>query len=150
MSAVPALEVRDLHAAYGRIQVLHGVTFSVPKGSVVALLGPNGAGKSTTLKCISGQLTPTSGHVHVGGFHLDETSPDALARAGLCTVPEGRGIFPNLSVQENLSLFAYAAKASDREIRDRTYTHFPRLAERRTQLAVWAVERGLYRSSNAD
>jgi branched-chain amino acid transport system ATP-binding protein len=127
--------VRDLRAAYGRIQVLHGVSFSVPKGSVVALLGPNGAGKSTTLKCISGQLRPTGGHVHVGGFHLEDTSSDALARAGLCTVPEGRGIFPNLSVQENLTLFAYAARASDREIRDRTYTQFPRLGERRNQLA---------------
>jgi branched-chain amino acid transport system ATP-binding protein len=133
--STPALEVRELCAAYGRIQVLHGVSFAVPKGSVVALLGPNGAGKSTTLKCISGQLTPTSGHVHVGGFHLDGTSPDALARAGLCTVPEGRGIFPNLSVQENLTLFAYSAASSDREIRQRTYTQFPRLGERRTQLA---------------
>ena len=132
---VPALEVKDLTAAYGRIQVLHGVTFAVPKGSVVALLGPNGAGKSTTLKCISGQLKPTSGHVHIGGFHLDGTSSDALARAGLCTVPEGRGIFPNLSVQENLTLFAYAAKAGDKEIRERTYTQFPRLGERRGQLA---------------
>ncbi|HUR51363.1 MAG TPA: ATP-binding cassette domain-containing protein, partial [Mycobacteriales bacterium] len=132
---VPALEVSELHAAYGRIQVLHGVSFTVPKGTVVALLGPNGAGKSTTLKCISGQLTPTSGHVHVGGFHLGDTSPDALARAGLCTIPEGRGIFPNLSVQENLSLFAYSAKASNAEVRERTYAQFPRLGERRTQLA---------------
>ncbi|MDP9181747.1 MAG: ABC transporter ATP-binding protein [Actinomycetota bacterium] len=135
MSATPALEVRDLRAAYGRIEVLHGVTFAVPKGSVVALLGPNGAGKSTTLKCISGQLAPTGGHVHIGGHHLDGTSSDALARAGLCTVPEGRGIFPNLTVQENLTLFAYAATASDKEIRERTYAQFPRLGERRTQLA---------------
>ena len=135
MTDVPALEVRDLTAAYGRIQVLHGVTFSVPKGAVVAMLGPNGAGKSTTLRCLSGQMQPTGGHVHVGGFHLDDTSADALARAGLCTVPEGRGIFPNLSVQENVSLFAYAARASDKEVRERTYAHFPRLAERRKQLA---------------
>jgi branched-chain amino acid transport system ATP-binding protein len=135
MTAVPALEVRDLTAAYGRIQVLHGVTFAVPKGAVVAMLGPNGAGKSTTLRCLSGQMRPTGGHVHVGGFHLDDTSPDALARAGLCTVPEGRGIFPNLTVAENVSLFAYAAKASDKQIRERTYTQFPRLGERRKQLA---------------
>ncbi|HUR14531.1 MAG TPA: ABC transporter ATP-binding protein [Mycobacteriales bacterium] len=132
----PAIEVRDLCAAYGRIQVLHGVSFAVPTGTVVALLGPNGAGKSTTLKCISGQLRPTSGHVHIGGHHLDGgDAPDALARAGMCTVPEGRGIFPNLSVNENLRLFAYAAKASEKEIRERTYAQFPRLAERRTQLA---------------
>ena len=135
MTGTPAVEVRDLRAAYGRIEVLHGVSFAVPKGSVVALLGPNGAGKSTTLKCISGQLRPTGGHVHVGGHHLSSDSPDALARAGMCTVPEGRGIFPNLSVHENLSLFAYAAKASDKEIRERTYAQFPRLGERRKQLA---------------
>jgi branched-chain amino acid transport system ATP-binding protein len=135
VSAVPALEVRDLTAAYGRIEVLHGVTFSMPKGAVVALLGPNGAGKSTTLACLSGQLQPTGGHVHVGGFHLTDTSADALARAGLCTIPEGRGIFPNLTVVENISLFAYAAKASEKEIRERTFTQFPRLGERRGQLA---------------
>jgi branched-chain amino acid transport system ATP-binding protein len=135
VSAVPAIEVRDLRAAYGRIEVLHGVSFAVPKGSVVALLGPNGAGKSTTLRCISGQMRPTGGHVHVGGHHLNGEASDALARAGMCTVPEGRGIFPNLSVNENLTLFAYAAKASEKEIRERTYTQFPRLGERRKQLA---------------
>ncbi len=134
-TGVPALEVRDLTAAYGRIQVLHGVTFSVPKGAVVAMLGPNGAGKSTTLRCLSGQMQPTGGHVHVGGYHLTSTSADALARAGLCTIPEGRGIFPNLTVAENVALFAYAAKASDKEITERTYTRFPRLGERRKQLA---------------
>jgi branched-chain amino acid transport system ATP-binding protein len=135
VSAVPAIEVRDLRAAYGRIEVLHGVSFAVPKGSVVALLGPNGAGKSTTLRCISGPMRPTRGHVHVGGHHLNGEASDALARAGMCTVPEGRGIFPNLSVNENLTLFAYAAKASEKEIRERTYTQFPRLGERRKQLA---------------
>jgi len=134
-TAVPALEVRELTAAYGRIQVLHGVSFSVPKGSVVAMLGPNGAGKSTTLRCLSGQMQPTGGHVHVGGFHLTDTSSDALARAGLCTIPEGRGVFPNLTVAENVSLFCYAARASEKEVRERTYAQFPRLGERRNQLA---------------
>lgn len=134
-AAAPALEVRDLTAAYGRIEVLHGVTFAVPRGAVVAMLGPNGAGKSTTLACLSGQLQPTGGHVHVGGFHLTDTTPDALARAGLCTIPEGRGIFPNLTVTENVSLFTYAAKASEKEIRERTFAQFPRLGERRGQLA---------------
>lgn len=135
MNAVHALEVRDLTAAYGRIEVLHGVSFAVPKGSVVALLGPNGAGKSTTLKCISGLLQPTGGKVLVNGYALRGEAPDRLARVGLCTIPEGRGIFPNLSVQENLTLFAYTARASDSEIRERTFTQFPRLGERRTQLA---------------
>jgi len=132
---VNALDVLDLTAAYGRIEVLHGVTFSVPKGTVVALLGPNGAGKSTTLNCIAGLLTPTGGHVHINGHHLNGAAPDRLARAGLCTIPEGRGIFPNLSVEENISLFAFAAKAGAKEIEERSYTHFPRLKERRTQLA---------------
>ncbi len=135
MTSAPALEVVDMKAAYGRIEVLHGVSFAVPAGSVVALLGPNGAGKSTTLKCISGQLDPTSGHVHIGGHHLNGTAADRLARSGLCTIPEGRGIFPNLSVEENLRLFAFTAKVSDKEIRDSTFEQFPRLGERRAQLA---------------
>jgi branched-chain amino acid transport system ATP-binding protein len=129
------LELIDVDAAYGRIEVLHGVSLTVPRGTVVALLGPNGAGKTTTLKVASGQLTPTRGHVHLGGHHLNGASPDALARAGLCTIPEGRGIFPNLSVEENLRLFAFTAKASDSDIRETTFARFPRLEERRGQLA---------------
>ncbi|MCW2600179.1 MAG: transporter [Frankiales bacterium] len=135
MTEPNALDVVDLTAAYGRIEVLHGVTFSVPRGSVVALLGPNGAGKSTTLRCISGQLEPTAGHLHIGGHHLNGAAADRLARAGLCTIPEGRGIFPNLSVEENLRLFAFTTANSDQEIREITYTQFPRLQERRSQLA---------------
>ncbi len=131
----PALEVVDLVAGYGRIQVLHGVSFAVPRGAVVALLGPNGAGKTTTLMCISGQLEPMSGHVHIGGHHLNGAASDRLARAGLCTIPEGRGIFPNLTVEENLRLFAFTTQRSDGDIRERTFTQFPRLQERRTQLA---------------
>ncbi|MCW2544642.1 MAG: transporter related [Frankiales bacterium] len=130
-----ALDVIDLTAGYGRIEVLHGITFSVPVGAVVALLGPNGAGKTTTLNCISGVMSPSGGHVHVGGHHLNGAAPDALARAGLCTIPEGRGIFPNLTVAENVSLFAFAARATLREIEERSYTQFPRLGERRSQLA---------------
>jgi branched-chain amino acid transport system ATP-binding protein len=130
-----ALEVRDLRAAYGRIQVLHGVSFGVPKGSVVALLGPNGAGKSTTLRCLAGLMTPTGGEVRVGGYPLRGEAPDRLARVGLCTIPEGRGIFPNLTVTENLRLYAYSARSSEKEIRERTFEQFPRLAERRSQLA---------------
>ena len=132
---VNALDVIDLTAGYGRIEVLHGVSFSVPRGAVVALLGPNGAGKTTTLNCIAGVLEPTGGHVHIGGHHLNGAAPDRLARAGLCTIPEGRGIFPNLSVAENVSLFGYAAKASSRDVEERTYTQFPRLGERKSQLA---------------
>ncbi|MFN2539420.1 MAG: ABC transporter ATP-binding protein [Mycobacteriales bacterium] len=132
---VNALDVIDLTAGYGRIEVLHGVTFSVPVGSVVALLGPNGAGKTTTLNCIAGLLSPMGGHIHIGGHHLNGAAPDRLARAGLCTIPEGRGIFPNLSVTENVSLFAFSAQASPRDIEERAYAQFPRLGERRSQLA---------------
>ena len=132
---VNALDVIDLTAGYGRIEVLHGVSFSVPQGSVVALLGPNGAGKTTTLSCIAGLLDPTGGHVHIGGHHLNGAAPDRLARAGLCTIPEGRGIFPNLTVQENVNLFAFAAQAAPREVEERSYAQFPRLGERRGQLA---------------
>src|SRR4051812_48656024 len=132
---VNALDVIDLRASYGRIEVLHGVSFSVPHGAVVALLGPNGAGKTTTLNCIAGVMTPMGGHVHIGGHHLNGAAPDRLARAGVCTIPAGRGVFPNLTVAENIDLFAFAAQASPKEIVERSYGQFPRLGERRTQLA---------------
>ena len=130
-----ALELVGVTAAYGRIEVLHGVDLVVPRGSVVALLGPNGAGKTTTLRVASGQMEPTAGHVHLSGHHLNGADPDRLARAGLCTVPEGRGIFPNLTVDENIRLFAYTATAPEKEVRERTFTQFPRLQERHGQLA---------------
>jgi len=132
---VNALDVIDPTAGYGRIEVLHGVSFSVAHGSVDDLLRPNGAGKTTTLNCIAGLIEPTGGHVHIAGHHLNGAAPDRLARAGLCTIPEGRGIFPNLSVAENIDLFAFAAQASPREIEERSYAQFPRLGERRSQLA---------------
>ena len=101
--SVPILEVVDVHAAYGRIEVLRGVDLSVPKGAVMALLGPNGAGKSTLTKIISGQKKPTSGDVHLGGVNVKDAKPEELARVGLCTIPEGRSVFPNLTVEENLT-----------------------------------------------
>jgi branched-chain amino acid transport system ATP-binding protein len=129
------LDLTDVHAAYGRIEVLHGVDLEVPRGAVVALLGPNGAGKSTLMKVVSGRLRATSGHVHLGGAHVNDTAPDQLARAGLCTVPEGRGVFPNLTVAENLRLSGLAGRASTAEIYETAFTRFPRLAERHDQLA---------------
>jgi branched-chain amino acid transport system ATP-binding protein len=131
----PLLELKGVKAAYGRIEVLHGVDLVVPKGSVVALLGPNGGGKTTTLKVISGQMTPTSGCVHVSGRHVNGASPDALARVGVCTIPEGRGIFPNLTVRENLRMVTYAGTASVEQVEEVAYARFPRLGERRGQLA---------------
>lgn len=136
MTRVPALELRDIHASYGRIEVLHGVTLTVPTGSICALLGPNGAGKSTTLKVASGELRPTSGCIHVAGSHVNGASPDSLARAGVCRIPEGRGIFPNLTVADNLKMWTYSgASMSLKEVQEKAFARFPRLGERQTQLA---------------
>jgi branched-chain amino acid transport system ATP-binding protein len=130
----PILEVCDVHAAYGRIEVLRGVDLSVPKGAVVALLGPNGAGKSTLVKVISGQKQPTSGDVHLAGVNVRGAGSEQLARRGLCTVPEGRSVFPNLSVEDNLRLMSYAGVSAD-AVLEKAFTYFPRLLERRSQLA---------------
>jgi branched-chain amino acid transport system ATP-binding protein len=130
----PALELSDVRAGYGTIEVLHGVSLTVPTGSVFALLGPNGAGKSTTLKVASGQIAPTSGEVRLFGSSVKGKSSDALARAGVCAIPEGRGIFPNLTVTENLRMATYTGP-SMAELEDRAFTRFPRLRDRRKQLA---------------
>jgi branched-chain amino acid transport system ATP-binding protein len=130
----PVLELIGVRAAYGRIEVLHGVDLVVPRGSVVALLGPNGGGKTTTLKVASGQMVPTSGCVHLHDRHVNGVAPDALARIGVCTIPEGRGIFPNLTVRENLRMVTYAG-ADQKQVEERAFSQFPRLGERRNQLA---------------
>jgi branched-chain amino acid transport system ATP-binding protein len=114
--------------------VLHGVDLTVPVGSVVALLGPNGGGKTTTLKVIAGQMAPTGGCVHIAGRHVNGANPDALARIGVCTIPEGRGIFPNLTVKENLRMATYSGRSFS-EVESIAYERFPRLGERRGQLA---------------
>jgi len=134
-SEVPAvLEFRRVRAGYGRIEVLHAVDLAVDAGSVVAILGPNGAGKSTLLKVACGQVVPTSGCLHVLGRHVNGAAPDALARAGVCTIPEGRGVFPNLTVAENLRMFTFAGVPTKR-VEAIAYRRFPRLADRRSQLA---------------
>ena len=133
--APPALELIGVHAAYGRIEVLHGVDLVVPPSSVVALLGPNGAGKSTLLKVVSGGLAPTAGCVHISGVHVNGASPDGLARLGVCAIPEGRGVFANLTVAENLRMMSYRSGVSSSEVEERAYARFPRLVDRRNQLA---------------
>jgi branched-chain amino acid transport system ATP-binding protein len=130
----PALELRDVHAGYGTIDVLHGVTLTVPTGAVFALLGPNGAGKSTALKVASGQIAPNSGEVRLFGSSVQGKSSDALARAGVCAIPEGRGIFPNLTVTENLRMATYTGPPMS-QLEERAFTRFPRLRDRRRQLA---------------
>ena len=129
----PLLELRGITAAYGRIQVLHGVDLAVPEGSVFALLGPNGAGKTTTLRVASGLHEPTAGVYLLGGHKVNGARPEDLARRGLCTVPEGRGVFPNLTVRENLQMATFSGVALEK-IETIAYDRFPRLGERRNQL----------------
>lgn len=132
--AEPLLELRDVRAAYGPIEVLHGVDLQVPVGAAVALLGPNGGGKSTTLKVISGLLTPTGGEIRMAGRAVTGASAEDLARLGVCTIPEGRGIFPNLTVRENLWI-ATKVGVSLSDMEEAAYARFPRLKPRRKQLA---------------
>jgi branched-chain amino acid transport system ATP-binding protein len=131
---VNLLELRNIHAAYERIDVLFGVDLVVPEGSVVALLGPNGAGKSTTLRVAAGLHPPTAGEVLIAGRRVNGVKADELARRGLCLIPEGKGIFPNLTVRENLRMMTYAG-TSEAVVEERAYSRFPRLAERRSQTA---------------
>jgi branched-chain amino acid transport system ATP-binding protein len=134
LPTLPVIEMRQVHAAYGRIEVLRGVDLAVTAGTVLALLGPNGAGKSTVIKVASGRLVPSSGCFHVLGRHVNDFSSDALARAGICTIPEGRAVFPNLTVTENLRMMTYSG-TSRRYVEEQAFARFPRLAERRKQLA---------------
>ncbi|MDQ2649682.1 MAG: ABC transporter ATP-binding protein [Actinomycetota bacterium] len=128
-------ELRGVRAGYGGVEVLHGVDLVVPHRSVVALLGPNGAGKTTALRCLSGEVVPTAGCVHVAGTHVNGSRPEHLARAGVCTIPEGRGVFPALTVRENLQMATHGRTRSLDEIETRAYARFPRLGERRHQRA---------------
>jgi branched-chain amino acid transport system ATP-binding protein len=136
VTGTAALELIDVRAAYGRIEVVHGVSLTVPAGSVFALLGPNGGGKTTTLKVVSGRLPAIGGCVHISGTHVNGATPEALARAGVCSIPEGRGIFPNLTVRENLRMMTFRSRALRiDDVEGRAYDRFPRLGERRNQVA---------------
>ena len=129
----PILELDDIRAAYGAIEVVHGVSLAVPAGGVLALLGPNGAGKTTIIGVASGLIAPTGGAVRLAGHDVTGVGASDLARAGVCTVPEGRGIFPNLTVSENLLMATYAG-TDRRHLEEVAYARFPRLGERRSQL----------------
>jgi branched-chain amino acid transport system ATP-binding protein len=131
----PNLAIKGVKASYGKIEVLHGVDLDVPAGSVFALLGPNGAGKTTLLKVINGRLRATAGEVLMGDSSVGKTPTEKLARTGLCAVPEGRGVFPNLTVRENLRIWTYRGGLSATEVEEKTYATFPRLKERRKQMA---------------
>ncbi|HJR25941.1 MAG TPA: ABC transporter ATP-binding protein [Acidimicrobiales bacterium] len=134
-----ALELEGVQAGYGRIQVLHGVDMVVPAGSVVALLGPNGVGKTTTLRAISGTLPVASGAIRLDGRRIDNRRPNVIASRGVRLVPEGRGVFPALSVQDNLRILHRSAArelaAPWEDWLAEVTTTFPRLGERLDQAA---------------
>ncbi|RZK81409.1 MAG: ABC transporter ATP-binding protein, partial [Methylobacterium sp.] len=135
------LEVANLSAGYGQIEVLHGLSFQVPKGKVVTLIGSNGAGKTTTMRALSGMIQPRSGSIRLAGREISGLDSHDVARAGLAHSPEGRRVFPTLSVEDNLTLGAFPRLTGSRPKgdvaadRERAYALFPRLKERRMQLA---------------
>jgi branched-chain amino acid transport system ATP-binding protein len=131
---VNLLELHDVHADYDGVDVLFGMDFTVAAGEVVAMLGPNGAGKTTTLRVAAGLHTPSRGQLVLGRRVLNGADPVALARAGVCLIPEGRGIFPNLTVRENLQMMTHTGRSLG-EIETMAYERFPRLGERRKQVA---------------
>ena len=131
------LEVRDLHVHYGRIEAIKGISFEVAEGEIVTLIGANGAGKTTTLKTVSGVRPVTSGSVVFDGNDITAMPPHQRVELGLCQAPEGRGIFPGMTVLENLDMGAYTRRdrktAAFGQDLDRVFELFPRLQERRTQ-----------------
>jgi branched-chain amino acid transport system ATP-binding protein len=135
------LEVTGLSAGYGQVEVLHGLDFQVPKGQVVALIGSNGAGKTTTMRALSGMIRPRAGSIRLNGREIGGLDSHDVARSGLAHSPEGRRVFPTLSVEDNLTLGAFPRLTGSRPKgdvaadRERAFEMFPRLKERRAQLA---------------
>jgi branched-chain amino acid transport system ATP-binding protein len=131
------LEVRDLHVFYGRIEAIKGISFDVDEGEIVTLIGANGAGKTTTMKTISGVRPVAKGSIVFDGRDITKVPAHKRTEMGICQAPEGRGIFPGMSVMENLEMGCYVRKdrkstAKDTDL-ERVFTLFPRLAERKTQ-----------------
>ncbi len=129
------LKVEDMHVYYGAIHAIKGVSFEVHEGEIVALIGANGAGKSTILKTVSGLLHPRSGSINFMGENIAHTEAYQLVHKGLAHVPEGRRIFLQMSVQENLDMGGYTQKSVSKEDLDMVFQLFPRLKERRNQVA---------------
>jgi branched-chain amino acid transport system ATP-binding protein len=131
-----ALELSSIDAGYGEMPVLFGVNLGVPKGSIVALLGPNGSGKTTALRVASGLLRPKGGRIVLNGRDVTGSGPRQLAKQGTCLIPEGRGIFPNLTVSENILLHTHLrGRKALADIEEKAFSRFPRLGERRSQVA---------------
>jgi len=129
------LKIDDIHVYYGAIHAIKGISFEVNEGEIVALIGANGAGKSTILKTISGLMHPRSGNISFMGENITHTDAYKLLRHGLAHVPEGRRIFLQMSVQENLDMGAFTQKSVSKEDLDMVFQLFPRLKERRNQVA---------------
>ncbi len=131
------LEVKDLHVAYGRIEAVKGISFSVEAGSLVTLIGSNGAGKTTTLRTLSGLLRPTEGEVWFDGERIDKMPAHEIVAKGMAHAPEGRRIFPRMTVEENLQLGAFIRKDAEVVATDMAsvFERFPVLGERRGQAA---------------
>ena len=131
------LEVRDATVHYHKVAALRGVSLDVPDGSVVTIIGANGAGKSTLLRAISGLESLSDGEIRFGGERIDGTLPEKVVALGIAQVPEGRRVFPDLTVQENLATGAYLRRDREQVSRDLdgVFEHFPRLRERRRQWA---------------
>ena len=135
MSAEVMLEVNDVEVRYGAIKALKGISFTVNHGEIVALLGANGAGKTTTQKTVSGMLRPTQGTIMYEGRKIHGVPAHELVGLGICHVPEGRHVFPRMSVAENLDMGAFRFKDVDQEDLENVLTLFPRLRERYKQTA---------------
>ncbi|MBQ3999788.1 MAG: ABC transporter ATP-binding protein [Oscillospiraceae bacterium] len=129
------LNVTNINVYYGNIHALHDMTFHVDDGEIVSLIGANGAGKSTTLKTISGLLRSRTGDIEFDGHSISRTEPDVIVRQGLTHVPEGRRIFLSMTVEENLDMGAFTVREGRKKSLDDVYDRFPRLAERRSQIA---------------
>ena len=129
------LRVQDLRVSYGGIEALKGISFDVEKGQIVTLIGANGAGKSTTLRTIAGLIKPNSGTITYDGNVISGQQPQQVVQQGLCLVPEGRRVFPNLTVLENLRIGAYLRNDDLTADIEHVYKLFPRLKERSWQLA---------------
>ena len=132
------LEIKELHVHYGKIEALQGVSFGAEQGEIVSIIGANGAGKTTTLKTISGILKPTAGSMHFDGTDIATVAPYARVDLGISQVPEGRGIFPGMTVLENLEMGKYHRRNSRAEMAedlDYVYQLFPRVKERASQFA---------------
>ena len=141
MMNTPMLSIRNLHAGYGKVEVLHGISMEVARGQVVTLIGSNGAGKTTTMRAVSGMIAPSGGEIVLNGQAIAGLEPYHIAKRGLAHSPEGRRVFATMSVNDNLLLGAFPRLTGSRPRGDvkgdleRALELFPRLKERRTQLA---------------